>query len=108
MLASGLQPLIVEQIALASMSLLLGMQDILTIGELKVIIIPMVGRGLFIFLIQELNIRGELLLIMPLKLIPAEVINGGSTVSISLTNGKERLDVMTSVGDCSIYDGWWD
>ncbi|MGQ3887538.1 hypothetical protein ACQUW5_00725 [Legionella sp. CNM-1927-20] len=23
-------------------------------------------------------------------------------------NGKERLDVMTSVGDCSIYDGWWD
>ncbi|WP_158616445.1 hypothetical protein [Legionella septentrionalis] len=84
------------------------MQDILTIGELKVIIIPMVGRGLFIFLIQELNIRGELLLIMPLKLIPAEVINGGSTVSISLTNGKERLDVMTSVGDCSIYDGWWD
>lgn len=24
------------------------------------------------------------------------------------SNGKERLDVMTSVGDCSIYDGWWD
>jgi hypothetical protein len=23
-------------------------------------------------------------------------------------SGKERLDVMTSVGDCSIYDGWWD
>lgn len=23
-------------------------------------------------------------------------------------NGKELLDVMTSVGDCSIYDGWWD
>lgn len=20
----------------------------------------------------------------------------------------ERLDTMTSVGDCSIYDGWWD
>lgn len=23
-------------------------------------------------------------------------------------NGQERIDVMTSVGDCSIYDGWWD
>lgn len=23
-------------------------------------------------------------------------------------NGRERLDVMTSVGDCSIYDGWWN
>lgn len=22
-------------------------------------------------------------------------------------NGKEILDTMTSVGDCSIYDGWW-
>ncbi len=22
--------------------------------------------------------------------------------------GEETLDVMTSVGDCSIYDGWWD
>ena len=22
--------------------------------------------------------------------------------------GKERLDVLTGVGDCSIYDGWWD
>jgi len=21
---------------------------------------------------------------------------------------KERLDTMTGVGDCSIYDGWWD
>lgn len=21
---------------------------------------------------------------------------------------QERLDVMTSAGDCSIYDGWWD
>lgn len=23
-------------------------------------------------------------------------------------NGRERMDVMTSVGDCSIYDGWWN
>lgn len=22
--------------------------------------------------------------------------------------GKEVLDAFTSVGDCSIYDGWWD
>ncbi len=22
-------------------------------------------------------------------------------------NAKETLDVMTSVGDCNIYDGWW-
>ncbi len=23
-------------------------------------------------------------------------------------DGNERLDVMTGVSDCSIYDGWWD
>ncbi|RUQ85429.1 hypothetical protein [Legionella septentrionalis] len=38
------------------MSLLLGMQDIFIIGELKVIIILIDGQDLSIFLIQELNI----------------------------------------------------